>query len=506
MSMDVGAKKGPRSDINITPLVDIVLVLLIIFMVLTPLMEKELAVRVPEEPTPEELAQPPPPDLTQFIFKVDEAGLFHVNNEALTDDNAAERLKVYYRAAKAKEATQGPPVIFFDADDKAKYERAIKGLDLIRDSSAGWTIGMMTEKIASQAPAGETAPGAAPEGTPPAPEPRRPRRPVPRRPPRAEPLPPRSNSLHALCGLRRRPPRRLRLFAPSPPLPPRRGLAGFFSLSSTNEEKSCEENTACHRESCSAPFPVAATDSSKMARASGKMLCLANAWGEKRRFLRSPERRGWAARMSRARSAIRLGSRAVRTISASTTSGATMPWGKDQGVAPAPPTEKSGMPSLASRSSWGSSARSAPSSSGAWAGSAATSAAVAGGGSGSGSSIACCISSRSRSSSSSGGGGASPSGASAGSGSSFGRCALGIGPRGAPLRGRGARRAARSTASEGISPTRTWASSASRARRWRSAASGPLRSRCSATGGKRTRRAPTSLRRSNERREARERR
>src|SRR5256885_5637450 len=166
MGMDVGAKKGPRSDINITPLVDIVLVLLIIFMVLTPLMERELAVRVPEEPTPEELAQPPPPDLPQFIFKVDEAGLFHINSEALTDDNAAERLKVYYRAGKAKEATQGPPVIFFDADDKSKYDRAIKGLDLIRDSSPGWTIGMMTEKISSQ-PAGEAAPGAAPARSPP---------------------------------------------------------------------------------------------------------------------------------------------------------------------------------------------------------------------------------------------------------------------------------------------------------------------------------------------------
>ena len=38
MGMDLGGKKGPRSDINITPLVDVVLVLLIIFMVLTPLM------------------------------------------------------------------------------------------------------------------------------------------------------------------------------------------------------------------------------------------------------------------------------------------------------------------------------------------------------------------------------------------------------------------------------------------------------------------------------------
>src|SRR5436305_1274477 len=169
MGMDVGAKSGVRSDINITPLVDVVLVLLIIFMVLTPLLQRGNAVRVPEEQDPTQIVEPPPPDLLQILFKVDEAGVFHVNAETLTDENAAERLKVWYRAAKSKEATQGPPVIFFDADDKAKYSRAMKGLDLIRDSSAGWTIGMMTEKIASQAPAGETAPGAAPEGTPPAP-------------------------------------------------------------------------------------------------------------------------------------------------------------------------------------------------------------------------------------------------------------------------------------------------------------------------------------------------
>jgi len=164
--MDVGAKKGPRSDINVTPLVDVVLVLLIIFMVLTPLMEKEIAVRVPEEQEQTQPAEPPPPDLLQILFKVDEAGLFHVNNETLTDETAVERLKVWYRAAKSKEATQGPPVIFFDADDKAKYARAMKGLDTIRDSSPGWTIGMMTEKLAASATGTEPAP---PGGAPPAP-------------------------------------------------------------------------------------------------------------------------------------------------------------------------------------------------------------------------------------------------------------------------------------------------------------------------------------------------
>ena len=168
MGMDVGAKKGPRSDINITPLVDVVLVLLIIFMVLTPLMEKEISVRVPED-TPEIQPQEPPPDLTQIIFKVDEAGLFHLNNETLTDSNLQDRLKAYYRLAKSKEATQGPPVIFFDADDKTKYVRAVKALDAIRDSSPGWTIGMMTESIKNAAPQ-QAAPGAAPApGAPPAP-------------------------------------------------------------------------------------------------------------------------------------------------------------------------------------------------------------------------------------------------------------------------------------------------------------------------------------------------
>src|SRR3954467_1759384 len=171
MGMDVGAKKGPRSDINITPLVDVVLVLLIIFMVLTPLMEKELGVRVPEELPPEMLNEPPPPDLTQVMLKVDEAGIWHLNNETLTDTTAQDRLKAYYKVAKSKEATQGPPVIFFDADDKTKYVRAVKALDAIRDSSSGWTIGMMTDSIKNEAPAQPATPAGEQPGATPAPAP-----------------------------------------------------------------------------------------------------------------------------------------------------------------------------------------------------------------------------------------------------------------------------------------------------------------------------------------------
>src|SRR5438067_6064420 len=174
-------KSGVRSDINITPLVDVVLVLLIIFMVLTPLMEKEIGVRVPEETPPEMLNEPPPPDLTQVVFKVDEAGIWHLNTETLTDSNAQERLRAYFRVAKSKEATQGPPVIFFDADDKAKYVRAAKPLDATCDSSSCWTIGLTTESTTQYrqpaAPRTPSTPGAEqqPGATPPAPTPEPPK-------------------------------------------------------------------------------------------------------------------------------------------------------------------------------------------------------------------------------------------------------------------------------------------------------------------------------------------
>src|SRR5438034_1269501 len=174
-------KNGVRSDINITPLVDVVLVLLIIFMVLTPMMEKEISVRVPEASHAEMLNDAPPPYLTQVEIKVDDAGLWNLNTETLTDSNAQERLRAYFRVAKSKEATQGPPVIFFHADDKAKYVRAVKALDAIRDSSSGWTIGMMTESIKQEAqPAAPGTPGTPgaeqqPGATPPAPTPEPPK-------------------------------------------------------------------------------------------------------------------------------------------------------------------------------------------------------------------------------------------------------------------------------------------------------------------------------------------
>ena len=53
MSMSVGGSGGPKADINMTPMIDVLLVLIIIFMVITPLTPKGLEALVPQPPPPE---------------------------------------------------------------------------------------------------------------------------------------------------------------------------------------------------------------------------------------------------------------------------------------------------------------------------------------------------------------------------------------------------------------------------------------------------------------------
>jgi biopolymer transport protein ExbD len=138
------------NDINVTPLVDIVLVLLIIFMVLTPLAEKQMFTRVPEyEPD----AHPVPPEQVppdQTILTVRSDGRVMLNRE----EKSVEEALVYLRGAFANRPSK---VLFFNAEDGAKYEQAVKVLDLARQAGVH-TIGMMTDP--PELPPGAAAPPA----------------------------------------------------------------------------------------------------------------------------------------------------------------------------------------------------------------------------------------------------------------------------------------------------------------------------------------------------------
>ena len=146
----------PNSDINVTPLVDVVLVLLIIFMVLTPLMEKDLEVRVPEMETVDN----PEPVTDQLVVSLTEAGAIKINAETMpSQEEYVSRLKRVL-AAKVREER----VVFFMAEDKANYGSLIGLMDGAKTAGAV-VLGMATEDL----PPGAMVPGGA-EGGFPAPE------------------------------------------------------------------------------------------------------------------------------------------------------------------------------------------------------------------------------------------------------------------------------------------------------------------------------------------------
>ena len=154
----VKPQSRPNSDINVTPLVDVVLVLLIIFMVLTPLLEKDIEVRVPE--TEVENIQPDTTD--QLVVQLTEAGAIKINAETMGgQEDYVNRLKRIL-AAKPRDER----VVFFVAEDKANYGALIGVMDGAKTAGAV-VLGMATEDL----PQGAVVPGAEGAAVPEAPAP-----------------------------------------------------------------------------------------------------------------------------------------------------------------------------------------------------------------------------------------------------------------------------------------------------------------------------------------------
>jgi biopolymer transport protein ExbD len=126
----------PNSEINVTPLVDVVLVLLIIFMVVTPLLEKEIDVRVP---TTEKVAEPSevPPD--QLVVRVTKDGELSINDDSVPAADYVTTLR-----QKLEKRRSGDRVVFVVADDEARYGVLVSALDGARVAGAE-TLGMMTQ-------------------------------------------------------------------------------------------------------------------------------------------------------------------------------------------------------------------------------------------------------------------------------------------------------------------------------------------------------------------------
>jgi biopolymer transport protein ExbD len=134
--MDVGTKKGgAKADINVTPLVDIVLVLLIIFMVLTPSMLKHMMANVPRKAPPD--APPPDPSQVPIVVEYTAKRELTVNTEAVAFEALADKISERLKFDSQK-------VVFFKIEDEANYGEVVKLMDTVRGAGAK-TLGIVTK-------------------------------------------------------------------------------------------------------------------------------------------------------------------------------------------------------------------------------------------------------------------------------------------------------------------------------------------------------------------------
>jgi biopolymer transport protein TolR len=137
MAVGTGGLHRTNASINVTPLIDVLLVLLIIFMLVAPVLTKALRSEIPrkaDSPLPEEYAE------RQLVLNVAADGTLALNREPTTLENLPGRLRDVFASRGGKR------VLFVDADDALPYASVVQVLDLCRSGGAE-SIGLVTEPL-----------------------------------------------------------------------------------------------------------------------------------------------------------------------------------------------------------------------------------------------------------------------------------------------------------------------------------------------------------------------
>jgi biopolymer transport protein ExbD len=139
MTMGNSGSKSMQSEINVTPMIDVLLVLLIIFMVIVPIAPRGEAASMPQ-PSGQDTASPGDPVVLEILKGSQDAAQFRINQQGVSLQDLRARLAAIY-------ANRAQRVLFIKADDQLSFRQIAEAVDISHAAGID-RVGFLTPRLA----------------------------------------------------------------------------------------------------------------------------------------------------------------------------------------------------------------------------------------------------------------------------------------------------------------------------------------------------------------------